>query len=119
MRITAKFAGKCAHCGNPIKAGEQVEYVPDCKAVWHIDCYADRMETNAAPVKPVQHGVTARYRSPRQEMEYQATKAEAENSKGALAIALARIANHQCCCTEDDGCPCLDIVQEIAREALR
>ena len=118
MKIKARYSDKCARCGDPIKAGDEVEYDPECKSVMHPSCAIDAEDTEASPIKPAQAG-TARYRSPKQEMEYQTAKAEREHAEAKPIAALARIANHKCYCTADDGCCCLDIVQDIAREALK
>lgn len=79
MKIKARYSGKCARCGDPIKAGDEVEYDPECKSVMHPQCAIDAEDTEASPIKPVQAGTTARYRSPKQEMEYQVAKAEREH----------------------------------------
>jgi len=64
MKIKARFNGKCARCGDPISAGDTVEYDPECKSVMHPICAIDAEDTEASPVKPVQAGTTARYRKP-------------------------------------------------------
>lgn len=63
-QISAKYAGKCAHCNSAISPGDPIMYEPECKAVWHIECHQDRMSTEQSPVKPVQAGTTARFVKP-------------------------------------------------------
>ena len=118
MKIKARYSGKCARCGDPIKAGDEVEYDPECKSVMHPQCAIDAEDTEASPIKPVQAGTTARYRSPKQEADYQSAKAEREHVEFLRTDALVRIANHKCDCTYD-GCVCLDFIQDIAREAIK
>jgi len=35
--ITAKFPSKCASCGGPIAAGDEILYDAATKKVWHVD----------------------------------------------------------------------------------
>lgn len=46
--ITARFAGKCATCGQPIAAGEQIKWDTETKATTHISCNGDKPEPKAA-----------------------------------------------------------------------
>lgn len=119
MKIKARYSGKCARCADPIKAGEDVAYDPECKTVMHPQCAIDAEDTEASPVKHVQSGTTARYRSPKQEMEFQTAKAEREHEQGRLTAILARIASYDCQCTADDHCCCVNIIKDIAMEGLR
>lgn len=91
-QINAKYSGKCAHCSGAISPGDPIMYEPEAKAVWHIECHADRMSTERSPVKPVQAGTTARWnvvakdqahrsRTSKEEMEYQIGKAEREHEE--------------------------------------
>ena len=64
MKIKARYSGKCARCGDPIKAGDEVDYDPECKSVMHPSCAIDAEDTEASPVKPVQAGTTARFKAP-------------------------------------------------------
>lgn len=60
MKIKARYSGKCARCGDPIKVGDEVEYDSECKSVMHPECAIDAEE--ASPIKPVQAGTTARFK---------------------------------------------------------
>ncbi len=63
-QISAKYSGKCAHCGGAISPGDPCMYEVECKAIWHIECHADRMSTERSPIQPVQEGTTARFKKP-------------------------------------------------------
>jgi len=40
MKITAKFAGKCATCTEKIAVGETVEWQPGSRSSQHVVCHA-------------------------------------------------------------------------------
>lgn len=41
MKITAKFAGKCAACGGAIRKGDEIEYEKKTSSAWHPGCFKD------------------------------------------------------------------------------
>lgn len=49
MTITARFASRCATCGQPIRAGEQIEWTKGAPAR-HVSCTATTAQT-ASPAR--------------------------------------------------------------------
>lgn len=101
MKIRARFNGRCARCGDPVKAGDEVEYDPECKSVMHLECAIDAEDTEASPIKPVQAGTTARYRKPEFKAQDGVTKF--------LAVVVAQPARCYAC----DGPEAIIKIQEV------
>lgn len=59
MKIIAKFSSKCGQCGNPIQAGDQIEWVKGYPAI-HLICPSVKAAKNDAPVSN-EDGDTASY----------------------------------------------------------
>lgn len=63
MIIKAKFPSRCEVCGEDIAEGDDIWWERGTNAV-HVQCHESQEENTKSPVKPVQPGVTARYRPP-------------------------------------------------------
>lgn len=70
MIIKSKFNGKCDLCGESFETGEDIWWEPKEPAV-HLTCYQDSESNHASPIKPIQEGVTARFKTPQKMLDYE------------------------------------------------
>jgi hypothetical protein len=71
--IKAKYAGRCYSCGDQYEIGDEVWWskgdAPLC-----VGCHEEDTANAASPIKPVQQGVTARFKTEaRKQLDYDET----------------------------------------------